>query len=156
MIAKFARKNKHSIIQHKKMNNRLGSQDTITSRHTAPTTGYPGQTRRHAQHSSTIPKKLPRSWRTLCGIAHGRQTDASSRVPDANFALCYDHVTASKKVLKSECSFHVIWRPTSCGPHTNATRHKRATHANATGAEDSTGPTPALQQSLSAAHQKQQ
>ena len=55
-------------------------------------------------------------------------------------------MTASKKKSKSEGSHHVGWGPTSCGPDTNATRHKRATRANATGADDSPGPTPGLQQ----------
>ena len=35
-------------------------------------------------------------------------------------------------------------------------RYKRSTHANAIGAEDSTGPTPGPYQSLFAAHQQQQ
>ena len=73
-----------------------------------------------------------------------------------NLALCYEHVTASKQFSKSEGSSHILWRPESCGPHTNATHHKRSTHANATGAEDSPGSTPGPQQSLFAAHQQQQ
>ena len=66
-----------------RLKNRPGSQDTNTSRHTSSTTGHPGQPGHHPQHSSTLPKRLLGSWWTLCGIDHGRQGDASSRVPEA-------------------------------------------------------------------------
>ena len=60
----------------KKLNNRPGSQDTNTLRYTSSSSGHPGHTRRHPQHSSTLPKRLPGSWWTLCGFAHGSQADA--------------------------------------------------------------------------------
>ena len=80
-MAQFKRK-KSIVESHiKKLNNRPASQDTNTSRHTSSSTGDPGHTRRHPQHPSTLPKRLPGSWWTICGIAHGRQADASPRVP---------------------------------------------------------------------------
>ena len=62
------------------MKYRPASQDTNTLRHTSSSTGHHGHTRRHLQHSSTFPKRLPDSSWTLCGNAHGKQADASSRV----------------------------------------------------------------------------
>ena len=82
VMALFARKKTIEQFHIQKLNERPGSQDTNTSRHTLSSTGHPGHTRRHPQHSRTPPKRLQGSWRTLCGIAHGGQADASWRVPE--------------------------------------------------------------------------
>ena len=158
-MAQIAMEKKHinSRIQHKKIEQSTQAAKKLTQAYII----FHRASRTHQKASTAIhhsPEKAARflvdalrEWPRQTGWRVIKNARCGAYLPS-----CYEHVTASKQFSKSERSSHVLWRPTSCAPHTNATRHKRSTHTNATGAEDSTGPTPGPQQSLFAAHQQQQ
>ena len=147
-MAQFARENKHSripYISNEQLTRQPGHQliEAHTISHRA--------SRTHQMASSTLNHSPEEAARFLVDALRDcpRQTgsrDIKSARSGAKLSLSYEHVTSQQTILKTEGSSQVLWRPTSCGPHTNATRHRRSIHANATGAEDSTGPTPGPQQ----------
>ena len=150
---------KRNIVQSH--NKKKTNDQAAKAQHIEAHSIYDMASRTHQTASTSFKRSLEEAARFLEDALRvyprqtGRRVVKSAR-SGANFALCYEHVTASKQFPKSEGSSYVRWRLTSCGPHTNATPQKGATHANATDAEDSPGPTLGLQQSLLASHQKQQ
>ena len=54
------------------MNERPGSEDTNTSRHTSSSTGHPGHNRRYPQHSSTLTQAL---FRRGCQVSRRRSAE---------------------------------------------------------------------------------